>query len=89
MKVRNLKTLDCPQSTAGLNNLKKGRINIESAEISRASGIWRQMLEAREKAGVSLERARLLTASWKETEGLPVPIRRARAFEKIVTGIPI
>jgi formate C-acetyltransferase len=36
-----------------------------------------------------MERARLLTASWKETEGLPVPIRRARAFEKVVSGIPI
>jgi formate C-acetyltransferase len=36
-----------------------------------------------------MERAKLLTASWKETEGLPIPIRRARAFERIVTEIPI
>jgi formate C-acetyltransferase len=36
-----------------------------------------------------MERARLLTASFKETEGLPVPIRRAKAFEKVVTEIPI
>ena len=38
---------------------------------------------------LSLARARLVTASYKETEGLPVPIRRAKAFEKIVTEIPI
>jgi formate C-acetyltransferase len=36
-----------------------------------------------------MERAKLLTASWKETEGLPTPIRRARAYENIVTKIPI
>ena len=31
----------------------------------------------------------MLTESYKETEGLPIPIRRAKAFEKIVTEIPI
>jgi formate C-acetyltransferase len=30
-----------------------------------------------------------VTASYQETEGLPIPIRRARAFEKIVSEIPI
>ncbi|MFH1624081.1 MAG: pyruvate formate lyase family protein, partial [Pseudomonadota bacterium] len=29
------------------------------------------------------------TSSYKETEGLPMPIRRAKAFEKVITEIPI
>lgn len=62
---------------------------IEKYELSRAQSIWANLMIARQKAGVSLERARLLTASWKETDGLPVPIRRAKAFEKIVAEIPI
>lgn len=56
---------------------------------SRAEKLWEKMMAARENPGLSLERAKLLTASWKETEGLPLPIRRAKAFEKIVTNIPI
>jgi len=34
-------------------------------------------------------RSHLATLSWKETEGQPVHIRRARLFEKICDGIPI
>lgn len=56
---------------------------------TRGQKLWEKLLEARRTAPVSLWRVRLLTASWKETEGLPTPIRRARAFEKIVTEIPI
>jgi pyruvate-formate lyase len=56
---------------------------------TRAQKLWRKLLEIRQTAPVSNDRARLLTSSWKETEGLPTPIRRARAFEKIVTEIPI
>lgn len=58
-------------------------------QSSRTEKIWTSLLAARQKAGVSLERANLLTASWKETDGLPVPIRRAKAFENIVAHIPI
>lgn len=35
------------------------------------------------------ERARLYTESWKETEGEPTVIRRAKALEKILRGITI
>ncbi|MDH5415119.1 MAG: glycyl radical protein, partial [Flavobacteriaceae bacterium] len=35
------------------------------------------------KIGIDSERARLVTESYKETEGEPVVVRRARAFEKI------
>lgn len=38
---------------------------------------------------VEADRAELITASYKETEGLPMVIRRAKAVEKILTEIPI
>ncbi|MBI2854071.1 MAG: hypothetical protein HYX87_04010 [Chloroflexi bacterium] len=34
-------------------------------------------------------RSRLVTQSWRETEGQPLEIRRAKAFKKILEGIPI
>ena len=59
-----------------------------AVELTRGQRLWLRLLETRE-TGVSLWRARLLTESWKATEGLPQPIRRAKAFARIVTGIPI
>lgn len=38
---------------------------------------------------IEADRAVLITESYKETEGLPVITRRAKAFEKILDGIPI
>ncbi len=38
---------------------------------------------------VEADRAELVTASYKETEGLPIIVRRAKAVEKILTEIPI
>jgi len=35
------------------------------------------------------ERARLYTESWKETEGEPTAIRRAKALEKVLSGMSI
>ena len=57
--------------------------------VTRGQKLWKRMLEYRQRAKLSLARAKLLTASYKETEGLPSPIRRAKAFEKIVTQIPL
>jgi len=56
---------------------------------TRGQRLWEILRDKRDGGKLSLERARLVTASYKETEGLPVPIRRAKAFEKIVTEIPI
>ena len=56
---------------------------------SRGSRLWNRMLDYRQSAKLSLARANLVTASYKETEGLPISIRRAKAFEKILSGIPI
>ncbi len=61
----------------------------EGQELTRGQRLWRVMRAVRDTGRLSLERARLLTASYKETGGLPVPIRRAKAFEKILTEIPI
>ena len=35
------------------------------------------------------ERARLMTESYRDTEGEPAPIRRAKAFYRVLDGIPI
>ena len=35
------------------------------------------------------ERSRQATLSWKETEGKPTVIRRAKLFEKVLGGIPV
>ena len=64
-------------------------MEMDTSGNSRAQRIWGRMLEARDKTEVSLSRAKSLTASWKETDGLPTPIRRAKAFERIVNEIPI
>ncbi|MDD5702645.1 MAG: pyruvate formate lyase family protein [Dehalococcoidales bacterium] len=66
----------------------KESINVQK-EITRSQRLWERLLETRSTAPVSQWRARLLTASWKETEGLPIPIRRAKAFEKIMNEVPI
>jgi pyruvate formate-lyase/glycerol dehydratase family glycyl radical enzyme len=61
----------------------------ETAEETRGARIWNRMLEYRKEGKLSLARAKLVTESYKKTEGLPAPIRRAKAFENIVTHMPI
>jgi pyruvate formate-lyase/glycerol dehydratase family glycyl radical enzyme len=56
---------------------------------TRGENIWNRLRDQRDEGMLSLERAKSLTASFKETEGLPTPIRRAKAFEKILAEIPI
>lgn len=60
-----------------------------STELTRGQKLWNTLRDRRDTEPVSLERAKLLTASYKETEGLFPPIRRAKAMEKILTEIPI
>lgn len=38
---------------------------------------------------ICVERAQLITESYKETEGQPMPIRRAKALEKILNGMTV
>ena len=72
-------------SAEAATNLKK----VDQSGVTRGQRLLRQLLEDRNNSRIFLWRARLLTASWKETEGLPTPIRRAKALEKIVTEIPL
>jgi len=62
---------------------------VDKKQLTRGQKIWARLRDLRDNAPVSFERAKLVTASYKETEGLPMPIRRAKAFEKIITEIPI
>lgn len=41
------------------------------------------------KPQVEADRAVIVTESYKETEGLPIILRRAKALEKILHDIPI
>ena len=61
----------------------------ETTELTRGQKLWERVRDARDTASISLWRARLVTASFKETEGLPQPMRLAKAFERVVTEIPI
>lgn len=56
---------------------------------SRGERLWERALEDRKNAKLSLARALLVLESYRDTEGLPAPIRRAKALEKIVAGIPL
>lgn len=63
------------------------------ATVSRAKMTERvrrlRELNLSAKPEICPERARLLTQSWEETKGLPYPIRRAKALEKILTEMTI
>jgi formate C-acetyltransferase len=72
-----------------IENMAIQKTTYDKKELTRGQELWLKLVSRRRTEPISLERAKLLTASWKETEGLPIPIRRARAFEKIVTEIPI
>lgn len=63
--------------------------DVKQPGLTRGQRLYDRLMDNRDRSRISLWRARLLTASWKETEGLPTVIRRARAFERIVTEIPI
>ncbi len=61
----------------------------DTEEMTRGQKLWLRAREARDTASISLHRARLFTAAFKETEGFPQPMRLARAFERVVREIPI
>ena len=65
------------------------KVSLPQQGMTRGQRLWSIVRERRDTAPASMCRAKLLTNSYKETEGLPTPIRRAKALEKIVTEIPI
>lgn len=59
-------------------------------ELTRGQRIWERVRDEREKGDlVSMMRARLVTEAYRQTEGFPMAIRRALAFEKVLTFIPL
>ena len=56
---------------------------------TRGKRIWDALRDRRDTEPVSFHRAYLVTASYKETEGLPTVLRRAYALEKVLSEIPI
>ena len=57
--------------------------------MDRQQRFWQKIVDRRQSMALSLDRARLVTSSYKETEGLPWVIRKARGLEKILAEIPI
>ena len=51
--------------------------------------LWHHFLLFLSKPRIEVDRAVLLTESYKKTEGEPVVIRRAKAFQNILENIPI
>lgn len=58
-------------------------------EQTRGQKLWSRLRDMRDTQPISFERAWLVTQSYKETEGLPVYIRRARAYDNVMKNIPI
>lgn len=56
---------------------------------TRGKRIWDSLRDRRDTEPVSFERAYLVTESYRQTEGLPTVIRRAKALEHVLANIPI
>ncbi|MGN0968951.1 MAG: glycyl radical protein [Oscillospiraceae bacterium] len=67
--------------SSALNGTADGR--------TRGQIIWERLRERRDKEPVSFARAKIVTRSYKESEGLPLFIRRAKAFDAVMREIPI
>ena len=69
--------------------LEQLNIPTEKSKQTRGQRIWDFLRDARDKSGLSLNRAKLVTEAYQETEGQPIIFRRAHAYEKIVDNFPI
>ena len=67
--------------TATVNLEELNKVNVLTERVKKRK---EEFLAA--KPHLCPERSRLLTESWKETEGEPSVIRWARAFQKMVEG---
>jgi pyruvate formate-lyase/glycerol dehydratase family glycyl radical enzyme len=69
---------------AVINYSEVDKINVLTDRVSR-------LIKRRQEAveHICFERSRLATESWRETEGEPLDIRRAKLFRRIMQGNPI
>ncbi len=76
-----------------LRKIQKNSSSIGSQSIGQGKALWRiEKLKECLLAStpeIDPERAVLITESYKETEGLPAIIRRAKALEKILEGMTV
>lgn len=66
-----------------MNNLSRGF----GEPTQRVQALREQILNASPR--IETDRARILTESYKETESLPMVLRRAKALEKILAELPV
>jgi formate C-acetyltransferase len=76
-----------PTVTASNDAVETG--DEDSMNESAFQDLRKRVLKASGIAEVCMHRLRLLTESYKETEAEPMMIRRAKAFRKILTEIPV
>ncbi|MBI2873329.1 MAG: hypothetical protein HYY00_09110 [Chloroflexi bacterium] len=61
---------------------------IDRTELSERAKALKQRFHSA-TPGIAVERAVLATESWKETEGEPVVLRRAKLVKKVLEGVPV
>ena len=66
-----------------------GTVDNKEQETTRGQKLWSVLRPMRDTSPISFERAWLVTQSYKETEGLPVFTRRAKAYESVMKNMPI
>ena len=75
--------------TAGLRDALYWKTSTTKEWINVAAGIGKCTFRKGQKIKVDLDRARLVTRAYRETEGQPWAIRRAKAVEKLCEEMPI
>jgi formate C-acetyltransferase len=75
-------------STPRVAKLREG-IFSKAAVIKDWTSLGRGVTTFRKNVKIDMDRARIVTQSYKETEGLPWAIRRAKALYKICDELPI
>lgn len=66
-----------------------GTVNTINCLTERVQRLVRTLKEGQENEHICAERSRLATESWKETDGEPLDIRRAKLFYRVMQGNPI
>jgi pyruvate-formate lyase len=75
--------------------VKEGKISAKALEEINKVNVLTDRVKKRKQeylaatSHLCAERSRLVTESWKETEGMPVVLRRAKLFQKIMEGISV
>ena len=83
MQIEKIKT------TPGVSNVPLKIVDIDVKQSSTCQDMRLDILEKMRMPEVCMERLCLMTESYKETETEPMIIRRAKAFRKILTEIPV